>query len=86
MKITQTLSSYGFQQVLFTFDPVGQKLEVIDSHLHADRKTNFGLAVNSSLEKIVCTPISRDWLEHPVTVVGSMQFTVTSSAILRRFR
>lgn len=47
MKITQTLSSYGFQQVLFTFDPVGQKLEVIDSHLHADRKTNFGLAVNS---------------------------------------
>jgi len=80
MTVTQSVSSRGFPQVLFTLDPVGQRLEVIDSYFHAGRMIASELEFGG-----VSTLISRERLEHPVTVVGVLQLIVTPSATLRRF-
>ena len=72
MHVAQSTSSCGRPQVLLTLDkPVGQKLEVYDSHFHADRMiANFGLAATMNLEEVVTTPVSRERPDKPVTVMG----------------
>jgi len=74
LHVAQSTSSCGNPQVLLTLDkPTGQKLEVYDSHFHADRMiANFGLAAAMSLEEVASTPVSRERPDHPVTVMGGV--------------